>query len=453
MANIKENEPINTKVISGFMELLPEEQVAFDNIKSIIESTYHQFGFTSLDTPLVERSEVLLAKGGEDINRQIYYVMNGLESKERIDQALRFDLTVPLARYVAEHFNDLVFPFRRCHVGRVYRGERAQRGRFREFYQCDIDVIGRNELSIRYDAEIPSIIYQLFRKLDLGKFTIRINNRKVLNGLFEDLQITASTSSILRVIDKADKVSYDALVASLKKEGLTDEQIKSLTTFIGIKGDIDSILMMLNELNVSNALFMEGVNELRTVTELMVQMGVDRDYFTIDLAIARGLDYYTGTVYETVLEDTRIGSVCSGGRFDNLAGHYTSEKLPGVGISIGLTRLFWQLRENGLLKTIHRTIADIVVVPENEQNIKTALSISNDLRIEGLNVDVYLEEASMKKKLQYTNRKEASYTIIVKSDLAGSEVLSLQYKDSDGGLIKKQMSKDAIIKHITEGVH
>ncbi|MDR0221043.1 MAG: histidine--tRNA ligase [Lachnospiraceae bacterium] len=438
---------INTKPLSGFMELLPEEQVAFDNLKATIESTYQQFGFASLDTPLIERSEVLLAKGGEDINRQIYLVTNGLVSNERSDQALRFDLTVPLARYVAEHFNDLVFPFRRCHIGKVYRGERAQRGRFREFYQCDIDVIGRNELSIRYDAEIPSIIYQLFRKLDLGKFNIRINNRKVLNGLFNELGISAATSAVLRIIDKADKARPDDLLKAFREEGLAEKQIKSLVSFIGIKGDIDSVLKMLGELKVSDALFQEGVDELKTVTDLMLLMGVDADYFTIDLSIARGLDYYTGTVYETILEDSRIGSVCSGGRFDNLAGHYTTEKLPGVGISIGLTRLFWQLRENDLLKTTYRTIADVVVVPESDQNLSTALSISNDLRIAGLKVDVYLEESSMKKKLQYVSRKEARFTVVVKSEESGIEVLSLQYKDGDV-LNKEQLSKEDLLRRV-----
>ena len=429
-------ENINTKTLSGFMELLPEEQIEFDRLKSIIESTYHQFGFTSLDTPLVERSEVLLAKGSQETDQQVYYVTNGLFSKEKYTQALRFDLTVPLARYVAEHFNDLSFPFRRCHINRVYRGERAQKGRFREFYQCDIDVIGRNELSIYYDAEIPSIIYQLFKKLNLGKFTIRINNRKILNGLFADLGISASSEEVLRIIDKAEKISHEELLSSLREIKLTEAQIRSLLSFMNIKGETESKIKQLHELGITNQLFTDGVNELKIVNDIMLQMGVDPDYFRIDLSVARGLDYYTGTVYETVLEDSRIGSVCSGGRYDNLAGHYTSEKLPGVGISIGLTRLFWQLRENNMLQCQRRTIADVIVVPENSGNIRGALKTAAKIRASGLNVDVLLEDVAMKKKLQYITKKESRFTVIVKNGESGDEILSLQY--IDGGTLKKE---------------
>ena len=422
---------INTRVLSGFMELTPHEQVEFDRIKSIIESTYHQFGFTSLDTPAIERSEVLLAKGGTDTDQQIYFVTNGLIAKESNALGLRFDLTIPLARYVAEHFNDITFPFRRCHIGKVYRGERAQKGRYREFYQCDIDVIGRNELSIRYDAEIPSIIYQIFRKLDIGKFTIRVNNRKILNGLFEELAISSSPAEVLRVIDKAEKISPQELIDSLVEIGLNQEQIDTLFKFINIKGSVADTLRALEDLNISNSMFCEGAYELRTVTDLMALMGIDKDYFTIDLAVVRGLDYYTGTVYETTLDDTPIGSICGGGRYENLAENYTSEKLPGVGISIGLTRLFWQLRENGLIKPSGKSVSDIIILTEDEKNLPTAFKAAAILREAGKNVDTFYEDQTMKKKFQYVTKMDPPFTLVVRSDDAGEEVLSLQYKDGD----------------------
>jgi histidyl-tRNA synthetase len=440
---------INTRVMSGFLELLPEEQVEFDRIKSIIESTYHQFGFTSIDTPIIERSEVLLAKGGDETDQQIYYVTNGLFAKEKDKQALRFDLTVPLARYVADHFNDLVFPFKRCHIGKVYRGERPQRGRFREFYQCDIDVIGRNELSIRHDAEIPSIIYQLFKKLDLGKFTIRVNNRKVLNGLFARLGISADVSKVLRVIDKVEKITKDELLQGFRDAGLTEEQTSSIVGFMEISGDVAHVLDKLNGLGINNELFQEGVNELKIVTDLMLQMGVDPDYFVIDLSIARGLAYYTGTVYETVLDDSRIGSVCSGGRYDNLAGHYTNENLPGVGISIGLTRLFWQLRENNMLSCNRRTVADVVVVPSEDGDVALALSAATELRRNSINVDVLLEDMNFKKKFQYITRKDSRFTVIAKTVDGGREVLSLQYKNGDS-IVKEELKLNALVERVVK---
>ena len=330
---------IITKVLPGFMELLPEEQIEFDRIKNIITTTYKQYGFTALDTPIIERSKTLLAKAGGETEKQIYCVENrngagvgDSDENGKTDLSLRFDLTVPLARYVAEHFNELSFPFRRCHISKVYRGERPQKGRFREFYQCDIDVIGKDKLSIRYDAEIPSIIYQLFKQLDFGKFTIRINNRKILNGLIGSLNIDTDKVEILRIIDKTEKISRDDLVSQFKDQGLANESIGKLLNFIDIKGSTSEVISKLKSLGINNALFLEGIEELATVISMMVEMGVESDYFKIDLSIARGLDYYTGTVYETVLNDyPKIGSVCSGGRFDNLASYYTTEKLPGVG--------------------------------------------------------------------------------------------------------------------------
>ena len=355
---------------------------------------------------------------------------------------------MPLARYVAEHFNELSFPFRRCHISKVYRGERPQKGRFREFYQCDIDVIGKDKLSIRYDAEIPSIIYQLFKQLDFGKFTIRINNRKILNGLIGSLNIDTDKVEILRIIDKAEKISRDELILQFKNQGITDEAVEKLLGFINIKGSTDEVISMLKSLGVNNGLFNEGLEELATVTTMMAEMGVETDYFKIDLSIARGLDYYTGTVYETVLDDyPKIGSVCSGGRYDNLASYYTTEKLPGVGISIGLTRLFYQLREVGLITCTRKTVADIVVVPMDDLNIKTAFRIANCLRTTGYNVDVLLEELNIKKKFLYVKKKEAFFTIVIGSEEEASGQLTVQYK-ANGELKKELVSIDSISEFI-----
>ncbi|MCL2170832.1 MAG: histidine--tRNA ligase [Defluviitaleaceae bacterium] len=420
---------IQTKVLSGFMELLPQEQVEFDRIKGIIADTFRSFGFAAIDTPVIERSEILLTKGGAETDKQVYFVQNGMTAKEPNALAMRFDLTIPLARYVAEHFGKLVFPFRRMHIGKVYRGERAQKGRFREFYQCDIDVIGRNELSIYYDAELPFVIYQLFRALDLGKFTIRLNNRKVLNGLFSALNIAAASADILRIIDKAEKISAEDLLKSFADAGLDKKQTDSILAFMNIKGDVAQVLADLENLGIDNEIFALGVAELGRVAEIMGQMGIDPAYFAIDLSIARGLDYYTSTVYETILDDSpNIGSVCSGGRYDNLAEHYTKEKLPGVGISIGLTRLFDQLRENGLLKDTKKSVADVVVIAESGEYMPHAYAIANALRDAGKNVDVFYEDINMKKKFQYISKKDAPYTVVCRGDEGGMAVYSLQYK-------------------------
>lgn len=440
---------VNTQVLSGFIEYLPHEQVVFDRLKQTIESTYHQFGFASLDTPVIERSEVLLAKGGEETDSLLFYTTNDPSLRDMKSKALRFDLTVPLARYVAAHMNDLVFPFRRCHIGRVYRGERAAKGRAREFYQCDIDVIGCGELSVRYDAEIPNIIYQLFKKLDLGKFTIHISNRKVFNGLLEGLNITAPQSAVLATVDKAEKISHEELLAAFVTLGLTATQMETLLACMRIKGKPDHALRELEALNIDNPLFTEGFNELKTVADILIQMDTDPDYFVIDLAIVRGLDYYTGTVYETLLDGLGFGSVCSGGRYDNLAGHYTTEKLPGVGISIGLTRLFEQLRENELLDLRGQSTADVVAVPDREQNLPLALRTAQALRAKDLNVDVLLEDTSTKKKYRYIDKKNAPYTLIVKTLPEGDEVISLQYK-TDVGITKEQLPPGEVPARIQE---
>lgn len=442
---------IITKVLPGFMELLPEEQIEFDRIKETIATTYEQFGFTAIDTPAIERSKTLLAKAGGETEKQIYSVENkksndaDLGETEKTELSLRFDLTVPLARYVAEHFNELSFPFRRCHISKVYRGEKPQKGRFREFYQCDIDVIGKDKLSIRYDAEIPSIIFQLFKKLDFGEFTICINNRKLLNGLINSLNTQVDPVEILRIIDKVEKIGEDEFVDLLKRQGLSNDLIETLLEFIRIKGSVPEVLHQLKELNIKNELFIKGVEELETVTKLMTEMGVESNYFAIDLSIARGLDYYTGTVYETKLNDyPKLGSVCSGGRFDNLASYYTQEKLPGVGISIGLTRLFYQLREIGLISCVKKTIADVIIVPMDDSNISTALHTAQILRSNNYKVDVLLQDLTVKKKFQYVNKKDAAFTIVIGSEEEESGLLTVQYK-IDREIKKEKVLLDSLV--------
>ena len=428
---------LETRVMSGFMELLPEEQIEFDKIKDIILETYQSFGFTALDTPVIERLDVLRAKDVGETATQIYELEPRGEQAES-KSGLRFDLTVPLARYVAEHFNDLAFPFRRCHIAKVYRGERAQKGRFREFYQCDIDVIGRNVLSIRYDAEIPSIIYQLFKKLNFGKFTIHINNRKLLNGLIESLGCSASTESVLYVIDRIHKISSDEFVKLLSKLDLSDAMISSLIRFINIKGSNNEVLQLLRECGISNENYLAGLNELAMVVDFMEALGIDDAYYKIDPVIVRGLNYYTGTIYETILDDyPELGSVCGGGRFDNLAENYTKEKLPGVGISLGLTRLFYKLREIGIINCTKKTIADIIIVPKDDNNIPTALSVSQFLRAEGLNADVLLEVLNIKKKFKYVSLKDTKFTIVIGEDEEKSNSVTLQYKSADDAITKQ----------------
>ena len=445
---------IITKALPGFMELLPEEQIEFDRIKTVILSTYERFGFTPIDTPAIERGQTLLAKAGGETAKQIYSVENkrggtGVTEDKVSEPVLRFDLTVPLARYVAEHFNDLSFPFRRYHIAKAYRGERPQRGRFREFYQCDIDVIGRDKLSIRYDAEIPSIIYQIFKQLDFGKFTIRVNNRKLMSGLIEALDISADAVEVMRIIDKAEKVSQEAFASMLQENNLTEAQISGIKRFMAISGKTEDVLKALKELNINNELFNLGLEELATVTSMMEEMGVDSDYYQIDLSIARGLDYYTGTVYETKLDDhPQIGSVCSGGRFDNLASHYINEKLPGVGMSIGLTRLFDQLRALKMVSATRKTTADAIVVPMDENNIKTALGVAGELRKNGFNADVLLEDWSVKNKFKYVSKKDAAFTVVIGSDEERDNVIVLQYKNGDE-IKKERLPLDKAIAFMT----
>ena len=358
-------EKVEPKTLPGFMELMPQDQILFDKMKNTIESVYSSYGFYPLDTPIIELSSVLLAKAGGETEKQIYRFNKGDN-----DLSLRFDLTVPLAKYVANRSNELIFPFKRYQIGKVYRGERPQKGRFREFYQCDIDVIGNETLSILYDAEIPSIIYDLFKKLNIGDFTIRINNRKILTGFFNSLELNSKATDILRIIDKIEKIGEDEVKSELSLLDIDSDKVSKIIDFIRISGDAFTKIERLKNLGITDEVYNEGVNELETVINNIKARGLDSNFYDVDLTIARGLDYYTGTVYETILKDyPSIGSVCSGGRYENLATYYTDKKLPGVGISIGLTRLFYQLKEAGVIKTTDSSVADITILPIRAEHL------------------------------------------------------------------------------------
>ncbi|GMB10285.1 MAG: histidine--tRNA ligase [Candidatus Improbicoccus devescovinae] len=451
---------IITNSLPGFMELLPEEQIEFDRIKAIILNTYKGFGFTELDTPAIERGSTLLAKAGNEIKKQVYTVENRnlndikfVNSEDLSDPnlVLRFDLTVPLARYVAEHFNNLSFPFRRCHVAKVYRGERAQKGRFREFYQCDVDVIGKNELNIRYDAEIPSIIYQLFKKLNFGEFTIHLNNLKILNGMMASLDEKVNDLEILRIIDKIEKIYESGVIRLLENQNLSSKSIEKILKFVNINGSYEKVFAELKNIGIKNDLFFMGIAELETVVDFMVRMGVDPAYFKVDLSVARGLDYYTGTVYETKLNDyPDIGSICSGGRYDDLASCYTAQKLPGVGISIGLTRLFDKLREIGLISCMKKTIADVIIVPVDDINIFTSLRIAQNLREKKVKVDVFLESGQFKKKLKYISKKDAKFVIVVGTEEESSGYITVQSKIESGQVEKYKIKISELAEYLCE---
>ena len=400
---------IEPRTLPGFMELLPKDQIKFNRILDIIKNNYEKYGFLPIDTPVIESSEVLLAKAGGETEKQIYRFNKG-----DTDLSLRFDLTVPLAKYVAKNYNDLAFPFRRYQIGKVYRGERTQRGRFREFYQCDIDIIDNENLNIINDAEIPSIIYNIFKEIDFGKFTIRINNRKVLSGFFEELGLSDKVTDVLRIVDKIDKIGKDEVFEILKEMEIDSEKVSKIIDFITTK---ENIIEYLNSLKIENELFKAGVSELEIVQRYMADFGVPEDYFKIDLSIARGLDYYTGTVYETIIDEhPEIGSICSGGRYENLAEYYTDKKLPGVGISIGLSRLFFVLNEYNLLKeNSSNSIAEYLIVPMVE-DLSYPISVATKLRVSGKKVELYFDEKSMKKKMNYANKLGVPNVIIIGED-------------------------------------
>ena len=416
------------RTLSGFMELLPQPQQQMERMMQILRETYSLYGFTPLDTPIIEASEVLLAKGGGETEKQIYRFQKG-----DADLALRFDLTVPLAKYVALHGGELSFPFRRYQIGKVYRGERAQRGRFREFYQADIDVIGDGKLDITNEAEIPSIIYQTFTRLGLKRFQIRVNNRKILNGFYAMLGLTEQSGAIMRTVDKLDKIGPDKVRALLLEDcGLTEDQAAEILKFIAITGSNADVLAALEGYAGRHELFDQGLSELKTVTAYLADFGVPEENFAVDLTIARGLDYYTGTVYETTLLDhPEIGSVCSGGRYDNLAEYYTDRQLPGVGISIGLTRLFYVLGEQGMLNPDLPTApADVLVLPMTE-DLAPAISLSTKLRSAGVRTQLYTEQKKFKAKMSYADKLGVPYVIFLGGDEIAAGVVAC--KDMNTG--------------------
>lgn len=390
------------------MELLPNEQLVFNSMLRTIHQSYELFGFVPLDTPVIEKAEVLLAKAGTEATKQTYSFKKGDS-----EQALRFDLTVPLARYVSQHYKNLIFPFRRYQIGKVFRGEKPQKGRFREFYQCDVDIIGKGTLDLVNDAEILAVAYFTFHKLDIGKFCIKLNNRKILSGFIEELGVKDKASDILRLIDKLEKIGKDTFIKELKDIGLKDEQVETLTELLTINDDASGTLKKLRELKVENSEFNEGVNELEEVVKYIKYLDVPETNWKIDLSIARGLDYYTGTVYETVLLDhLELGAVCSGGRYDNLAGYYTDEKLPGVGISLGLTRLFSQLNEQNLIDKHSLTPTKVLLLPLTESPAE-AFGIATQLRLALIPTEVYTHQTSLTKKLEYVNKMGVAYAGIL----------------------------------------
>ena len=419
-------EKVEPKTLPGFMELMPQDQILFDKMKNTIESVYSSYGFYPLDTPIIELSSVLLAKAGGETEKQIYRFNKGDN-----DLSLRFDLTVPLAKFVASRSNELIFPFKRYQIGKVYRGERPQKGRFREFYQCDIDVIGSETLSILYDAEIPSIIYDLFKKLNIGDFTIRINNRKILTGFFNSLELNSKVTDILRIIDKIEKIGEDEVKSELSLLDIDSDKVSKIIDFIRISGDAFTKIERLKNLGITDEVYNEGVNELETVINNIKDRGLDSNFYDVDLTIARGLDYYTGTVYETILKDyPSIGSVCSGGRYENLATYYTDKKLPGVGISIGLTRLFYQLKEAGVIKTTDSSVADITILPMTE-NYEYVYKFSNLLKRFGVRVDTAFL-GKFKQLMRYADKQKTPYVLIIGDDEISKGVAVL--KDMFTGL-------------------
>jgi len=409
------------------MELLPRDQIAFQSMLDRIRAVYERFGFLPVETPVMELSEVLLTKSGGETERQVYFLQStgalqaGMSEGELPELALRFDLTVPMARYVAEHEHQLSFPFRRYQIQRVYRGERAQRGRFREFYQCDIDVVGKDQLSVRYDAEMPAVISAVFSELDIGAFTVQLNNRKLMRGFLEGLGVIEPERQalVLREVDKLDKRGREHVSAALAGEGigLAADAIERLLAFVHIRssGHQDA-LARLDALGQGSATFNEGIAELREVLQLIHAFGVPESHYALNLSIARGLDYYTGTVYETTLNDyPQIGSICSGGRYEDLASHYSKSRLPGVGISIGASRLFWQLREAGLLDTGSSTV-QVMVSQLDEARMPRYLELASMLRSAGINTEVQMEPRKLAKQLQYADRAGIRFVVMLGED-------------------------------------
>ncbi len=414
---------VTPRTLSGFMELLPADQMKMERMISALRETYSLYGFTPLDTPVIESAEVLLAKGGGETEKQIYRFTKGDS-----DLALRFDLTVPLAKYVAAHYGELSFPFRRYQIGKVYRGERAQRGRFREFYQADIDVIGDGSLDIMNEAEIPAIIYNTFRRFGFRRFQIHVNNRKILNGFYSMNGMSEKAGEIMRTVDKLDKIGAEKVRMLLIDEvKMLPCKAENVMDFMAIKGSNAEVLSALERYRGMDSMFDEGLDELKAVTAHLREFGVPEENFAVDLTIARGLDYYTGTVYETIMNDhPEIGSVCSGGRYDDLAGYYTDKKLPGVGISIGLTRLFYVLSEQGLLSDeAVSSPADALVIPMSE-DLGPAVTAATVLRQNGIRTQLYVEKKKFKAKMTYADRQKIPFVVLLGEDEIREGVVSLK---------------------------
>ncbi|MDU5086688.1 MAG: histidine--tRNA ligase [Anaerococcus vaginalis] len=410
---------VKPQTIAGVMELLPEDQLAFDYIKNIIEETFLSYQFLPIDTPAIEKNDILFAKGGGETEKQIF----GIDSSKK-DMSLRFDLTVPLARYVSEHFSDLNFPFKRYQIAKVYRGERNQKGRYKEFYQCDIDIIGNNSLSIHNDALLPKVIYEIFQKLDFNGIKFHINNRKLLNGFFESLEIS-DKEEVLRTIDKKAKIGEEN-TKELLVEICGEEKADKLMELINNKRENKELLTYLESLNLNDN-YKIGLNELKEVYDYMIKFGIDDDSIIIDLSITRGLDYYTSTVYETFLDGYEsIGSVCSGGRYENLSGNFSKQNLPGVGLSIGLTRLFYQFQQLGLVEKYKAKFTDCLVIPMDEKLNFYAIDIANKLKEQGLKVDIYLEDGKFKKKINYADKIGVKKVLIIGQEEYENKMVSVK---------------------------
>ena len=412
---------VKPRTLTGFMELLPKEQIEFDRFIEVLRKNYIKYGFYPLDTPVLESSSVLLAKAGGETEKQIYRFKKG-----DTDLTMRFDLTVPLAKYVALNYNELNFPFKRYQIGKVYRGERAQKGRFREFYQADIDIIGDGELSIIHDAEIPSIIYDIFKSLGINNFKIRINNRKLLTGFFELKNLSDKVEDILRTIDKLDKIGEEKVIGELGNFDVSEEAARDILAFVNTTGTNEQKLEAARKYSGQNETFDLGLSELQTVIETILLFGVPEDNYAIDFSIARGLDYYTGTVYETIITDhPEFGSVCSGGRYDNLAEFYTDKKLPGVGISIGATRLFSVLKETGFFDFEKASPIDALIIPMTE-NVNYCIKAMTALRNAGVKAQVYCENKKMKKKMAYADKINVPFAVIIGDDEVSEDKLTVK---------------------------
>ena len=426
---------ITPRTLSGFMELAPKDQILFEKVKQKLEETYQMFGFFPIDTPVLEHSNILLAKAGGETEKQIYRFNKG-----DTDMTMRFDLTVPLAKYVAKNAGELTFPFKRYQIGKVYRGERAQQGRFREFYQADIDIIGDENLSIANDAEVPSIMYRVFTGLGLSDFTIRINNRKILNGLFAMLGLSDIATDVMRIIDKIDKIGKDNVEAELVDLGVSKDAADTILELLTFKGTNEEVLDRLKTFAGKNEMLDSGVSELCEVIYYIDKFGVPAGNYRVDLSIARGLDYYTGTVYETTFNrHPEIGSICSGGRYDNLAEYYTKKKLPGVGMSIGLTRLFYILNEFDYLNRDLDTVADLLIIPMTD-DMASAVEISGVMREAGIRTQIYLEKKKFKHKIGYADKLGIPYAMFLGEDEINGNVVTIKNMTAAEGDTDKQVT-------------